>query len=696
MSSLDNVTSIVLSPAGVNHSKINTSLNVTIYGSCEQNGTPTPNNPVPIVCNNGIIKARHRLPLGYTLLEYLQSDGASYLIVPYRVNNKTVFYARYNEIQNGPQVASAVFGVTTLPDVSKANNGILRLSNGTSNFNRMGWGDSTTGSVINVNAPQNLNTWYEVLYDQNKLYQDNVLYATSATSNDTEWVAEYDLGIFARNDTSVTMPAVAKISSVWAKENGEYKINLIPARRNSDNVLGMYDLVSGQFFTNQGTGTFTAGNPVNDVEIHTEGTVETINDAFTNQYEVEDYLLGINSTYKDEQMLVLNVATPYLQVTRKVGVKVLDGTEDWGEISNGRGYWFPMGVLQETYTNVIGLCSHFDFYMWDDNTVPMPVNKFGFNKNSSTGLTNGNVTFRPDLTVYSTVDVWKQYLADQYTAGTPVTILYPLATPTMETKGDISAFKTTNWWLPITVEGSLSNLQISYNGMTVTSSGVFNNKDNITSVDLCNIPWENNSMENAFYYCDYLLNVSNINDSVTNMTETFSHCYALTTLPILPSAVTIMIGTFYQCYNLRITDDLIIPSNVTNMLLAFYNACRGLTQIRDITIPNSVINMKQAFQYFGGTTNASGVTARTIDIGTGVINMNSAFDGCILSATTFNIRSISVTDATNCFRNMTGYNRPSGTLYVHVPANSTTYNSFVTAGYSTTTLKDEVLLVADL
>lgn len=202
------------------------------------------------------------IPEGYTKLEYIQSNGASYLIVPYRVNNKTVFYCRYNETQKGLQTASAVFGVTDTPDVAKANYGILRLLDGVSSFNRMGWGDSTSGSVININAPQDLDTWYEVLYDQNELYQDNVLYATSATSNDTEWVANYDLGIFARNGSSVTMPAIAKISSVWAKENSEYKINLVPAKRNSDNVIGMYDLVSGQFFTNAGTGDFIAGPTV--------------------------------------------------------------------------------------------------------------------------------------------------------------------------------------------------------------------------------------------------------------------------------------------------------------------------------------------------------------------------------------------------------------------------------------------------
>ncbi len=207
-----------------------------------------------------IVENAYGLPSGYTALEYIQSDGASYLIVPYRVNNKTVFYCRYNEIQNGPQTANAVFGVTSSPAVAQANDGILRLTGST--FNRMGWGDSVSNSVIDVNAPKAFNTWYEVLYEQNKLYQNGRLYATSATEPSTSWIAEYDLGVFARNSESVTMPAIAKISSVWAKENGEYKINLIPVKRNSDGVVGMYDTVSGEFFTNKGSGSFIAGDPV--------------------------------------------------------------------------------------------------------------------------------------------------------------------------------------------------------------------------------------------------------------------------------------------------------------------------------------------------------------------------------------------------------------------------------------------------
>ena len=45
-------------------------------------------------------------------------------------------------------------------------------------------------------------------------------------------------------------------------ENGSLKCNLIPCYRKSDNKIGMYDLVSKTFKTNELSGTFTKGNDV--------------------------------------------------------------------------------------------------------------------------------------------------------------------------------------------------------------------------------------------------------------------------------------------------------------------------------------------------------------------------------------------------------------------------------------------------
>lgn len=47
--------------------------------------------------------------------------------------------------------------------------------------------------------------------------------------------------------------------------------NFVPAKRKSDNVLGLYDLVNNAFYTNAGTGTFTAGHIV-DVSVNPIGS----------------------------------------------------------------------------------------------------------------------------------------------------------------------------------------------------------------------------------------------------------------------------------------------------------------------------------------------------------------------------------------------------------------------------------------
>ena len=242
-----------------------TEMNVaTASQSCTYDGTLTP--PATIPTKTGYTfkgwKVRPDVPSGYTRLQYIESTGTQYLLIPYRVNNKTVLYCKYNETGDGPNVANAIFGVTDQPDVAKANNGVLRLTGSkttTTSFNRMGWGGTTSGSVIDVSAPKTFGVWYEVLYNQNKLYQDGTLYATSSTSNSTTWTANYSLGVFARNGSSVSMLSKVKISSLYAKESNEYKVFLIPAKRNSDNVVGMYDTVSKTFFTNAGTGSFIAG-----------------------------------------------------------------------------------------------------------------------------------------------------------------------------------------------------------------------------------------------------------------------------------------------------------------------------------------------------------------------------------------------------------------------------------------------------
>ena len=132
-------------------------------------------------------------------------------------------------------------------------------------------------------------------------------------------------------------------------------------------------------------------------------------------------------TYQDSQNIING------SITRNVGVKVLDGTETWGTMSNKRGYYTMVSeVAGVPYNNnITGYCTHFQYQYWSPQTSNTHIDTNCFAYNGSTN-TNGNITFRPDLTVYDTVEKWQQWLADQYAAGTPVIVLYPLAESTTE------------------------------------------------------------------------------------------------------------------------------------------------------------------------------------------------------------------------------------------------------------------------
>lgn len=74
----------------------------------------------------------------------------------------------------------------------------------------------------------------------------------------------FDIGanywLFGRNSPSMELSyATIRIYTCAMYSNGTPSRNYYPVRRNSDSVLGMYDTVNNVFYTNAGSGSFTAG-----------------------------------------------------------------------------------------------------------------------------------------------------------------------------------------------------------------------------------------------------------------------------------------------------------------------------------------------------------------------------------------------------------------------------------------------------
>jgi hypothetical protein len=126
-----------------------------------------------------------------------------------------------------------------------------------------------------------VDSYYSSLYNSTSGYASHGVTSNSAAFEFTFNTSEHKVIV---EGTSYDLPIIANFESAgikiffWSGHDTQYAgigrlyyvelkntqtntilFNGIPARRNSDGVLGMYDSITGQFFTNQGTGDFIAG-----------------------------------------------------------------------------------------------------------------------------------------------------------------------------------------------------------------------------------------------------------------------------------------------------------------------------------------------------------------------------------------------------------------------------------------------------
>ena len=180
------------------------------------------------------------LPDGYTRLEYITTNTTAYIDTQKRLGTNFELYATIMLLSNTDNfpIISSSLGKTDFVVVTY---GAKVLGSGISNKFESG-GITTYG----VNAPFSFGIspqW--VMHAYGKKKQLNRPYRGSGNL------------IIGRAPNENSTPI--RFYSVQLYNNGVLDGNFIPARRNSDGELGMYDTVSGTFFTNAGEGEFVAG-----------------------------------------------------------------------------------------------------------------------------------------------------------------------------------------------------------------------------------------------------------------------------------------------------------------------------------------------------------------------------------------------------------------------------------------------------
>ena len=187
-----------------------------------------------------IIENVYGLPNGYTALEYLQGKGSTHIVPGVTINSNLKIDIKYEILTpgwllGGTTGESGRWGVTSSNTFFSGTSGVADISSATnlSGINTATFNYKTGATVNGVNIPFGTEQTYG-----NVTAKQFYLFSADGTGVSTQEHKIYYANIY----------------------NGETLVrSLVPAKRNSDNVLGMYDLANDVFYTNAGSGTFIAG-----------------------------------------------------------------------------------------------------------------------------------------------------------------------------------------------------------------------------------------------------------------------------------------------------------------------------------------------------------------------------------------------------------------------------------------------------
>ena len=193
---------------------------------------------------------------GYTKIEYLQSTGTQYINTGIVCTNNTGIKIKYSYTAEGSAAISGVFQGTN----PRTDTLFISSSSGQTSSTLFA---AHRGGIFSTSNSIALNTDYECkinYLNDKKCYFDNELIGTVGEN------AAYNSSIllFARYNPNSSASAISisssKIYEVEFTEGDKISHKFIPCYRNSDNELGMYDLIGEAFYTNQGSGEFVGGN----------------------------------------------------------------------------------------------------------------------------------------------------------------------------------------------------------------------------------------------------------------------------------------------------------------------------------------------------------------------------------------------------------------------------------------------------
>ena len=226
-------------------------------------GTPSPENVREIVGKNGITIWQsnkgvfHNLPSAYQEVEYLESTGTQWIYTDIPGRSGIKCFGKIMWFVGGD---ACIFGAR-----KASSDRIMPIHQYHQYKWTLGYG-STHADLATISY----GTLYEVEAkltsgEQYLKVNGETVYTGTEVS---EYSNDYNMALFGCSFSSskIQLLAKARIYYLEVDLDGERVAEFVPCCRKSDSVAGMYDLVSGTFYTNSGTGEFLVGEDIVGVE----------------------------------------------------------------------------------------------------------------------------------------------------------------------------------------------------------------------------------------------------------------------------------------------------------------------------------------------------------------------------------------------------------------------------------------------
>ena len=187
-------------------------------------------------------KTSKRLPEEFQEVEWIEATGTQFTYLRNKLTNPIVkfraetsmFFGEKNTRQLNGCYATLFFGKNIAGNY-EINSKDTKIPCSTNSFDKIIWMVEPNKTTLNVNG----NTW---------------------KSNITLQSGNQYFYLFALGSNSFTCNAKMKYFKIYEEDRIIY--NMIPCYRKNDDVIGLYDTVNNEFYTNTGSGTFEKGSDV--------------------------------------------------------------------------------------------------------------------------------------------------------------------------------------------------------------------------------------------------------------------------------------------------------------------------------------------------------------------------------------------------------------------------------------------------